>query len=66
MDMVWRIIIVHDMLAFFVFAKLLNGHTTKNEKNKNEKSVFLREIRESLRLLIIVTSKSTVCGGLIN
>ena len=35
----------------------------KNEKNKNEKSVFLREIRESLRLLIIVTSKSTVWDG---
>ena len=33
---------------------------------KNEKSVFLREIRESLRLLIIVTGKSTVCGGTLN
>ena len=36
----------------------------KMGKMKNEKSVFLREIlRESLRLLIIVTSKSTVCAS---
>ena len=49
-----------------MFAKIAKW--TKNEKKmKNEKSVFLREIlRESLRLLIIVTSKSTVCGGTIN